>query len=80
LLVELVQEVIHGYFCNDLIYQALKQTTRPKFLHIGLSFTTMILRSCSGGDSSASNAMRESVLVSLLQPEFLKILVKNYQN
>ena len=47
LLVELVQEVVHGYFCNDLVYQALKQTTRPKFLNIGISFTTMILSSCN---------------------------------
>jgi hypothetical protein len=24
LLVELVQEVVHGFFCNDVVYQALK--------------------------------------------------------
>jgi len=59
-IVELINQVVHGHFCSDVVYQSLKSNTRPKFLNIGLRFTALILQTAAKLETSS--AIKEKLI------------------
>lgn len=72
----LISLVVVGHFCNNVMYQALKSNTRPKFLNIGLKFCVIILQAVN---EKSSAQHKEAILGSVIHKDFLRIFVKNFQ-
>jgi hypothetical protein len=66
-----------GCLFNDEVIQSVRSATRPKFLNIGLGLSELVLKTIA--EKETSNVHIEQFLKVLLSnPNFLKILVKNY--
>lgn len=63
---------------NEDVYQHMKNVTKFKFLHIGLSLWESVLNKCGVWDSKKKQS--EEILDIMLTPNFLKVLIKNVQN
>lgn len=75
---QFVSHVLLDHFCSEDTYQALKSSSRPKFLNIGLKIASQLLETLR--ERETNNSISQKVLLQLICPKFMKIFVKNYQN
>jgi len=63
---------------NEEVIDQVKSAARPKFLNIGLGLAELLLNTIADRETSSPHI--EQLLLTMLQnPNFIKILVKNYQ-
>lgn len=73
------QSLLDDHLLNEESYNAItKNSTKFKFIHIGLRLWELVAKKIGEWDSKLKN--REQLIDMLVKPNFLKVLVKNTQN
>ena len=70
--------LLDEYIFNEDKYQEMRNTSKFKFLHIGLTLWKTIIDSIAVWDPKCK--AREQLLDTLVTANFLKVLVKNISN